>query len=92
MFISLQKAFQACGSRLHFIMAGWFPDGDLDLTRYEESARHYAPNVPVHFLDGKNSEVVQCCWAAADIFLSLVDNPRRLLVYLLWRRWLLVCL
>ena len=60
MFISLQKAFQVCGSRLHFVMAGWFPDGDLDLARYEESARHYAPNVPVHFLDGKNSEVVQC--------------------------------
>ena len=76
MFISLQKAFQACGSRLHFVMAGWFPDGDTDLARYEESARHYAPNVPVHFLDGKNSEVVQCCWAAADLFLSLVDNPQ----------------
>ena len=30
----------------------------------------------VHFLDGKNPEVVRCCWAAADLFLSLVDNPQ----------------
>ena len=27
-------------------------------------------------LDGKNQDVVRCCWAAADIFLSLVDNPQ----------------
>ena len=33
-------------------------------------------NVPVHFLDGKNPDVVRCCWAAADLFLSLVDNPQ----------------
>ena len=30
----------------------------------------------MHFLDGKNTDVVRCCWAAADIFLSLVDNPQ----------------
>ena len=76
MFIALQKASQRCGRHLHFVMAGWFPGGDIDLNRYQESARRYAPDVPVHFLDGKNPEVVQCCWAAADVFLSLVDNPQ----------------
>ena len=76
MFIALQKAAQRSGRNLHFVMAGWFPGGDTDLSRYQESARRYAPNVPVHFLDGKNSDVVRCCWAAADIFLSLVDNAQ----------------
>ncbi len=76
MFIALQKAAQRCGERLHFVMAGWFPGGDSDLRLYEEAARCHAPDVPVHFLDGKNSEVVRCCWAAADLFFSLVDNPQ----------------
>ena len=76
MFIALQKAALRCRRRLHFVMAGWFPGGEIDHGRYQESARRYAPDVPVHFLDGKNSDVVRCCWASADLFLSLVDNPQ----------------
>ena len=82
MFLALQKAAQRCGKRLHFVMAGWFPGGEIDKARYQEVANSYAPDVPVHFLDGKNPDVVRCCWASADIFLSLVDNPRRRLVWL----------
>ena len=76
MFIALQKAAQRCRRRLHFVMAGWFPGGDADHSYYQEAARFYAPDVSVHFLDGKNPEVVRCCWAASDLFLSLVDNPQ----------------
>ena len=76
MFIALQKAAQRCGRRLHFVMAGWFPGGESDHSRYQEAALCHSPDVPVHFLDGKNSEVVRCCWAAADMFISLVDNPQ----------------
>ena len=76
MFISLQKAAHCSKSRIHFVMAGWFPDEQNDLVRYQEAANRYCPDVPVHFLDGKNPEVVRCCWAAADLFLSLVDNPQ----------------
>ena len=76
MFIALQKAAQRCGRRLHFVMAGWFPGGESDHSLYKQAARHYAPDVSVHFLDGKNPDVVRCCWAAADLFLSLVDNPQ----------------
>ena len=76
MFIALQKAAKRCGRRFHFVMAGWFPRGERDQTLYQEAANCYAPDVPVHFLDGKNQDVVRCCWAAADMFLSLVDNPQ----------------
>ena len=76
MFIALQKAAQSCGRRLHFVMAGWFPGGQNDHSLYTEAALCHSPDVPVHFLDGKNPEVVRCCWASADIFLSLVDNPQ----------------
>ena len=57
-------------------MAGWFPGGESDYSCYQEAAQCHAPDVLVHFLDGKNPEVVRCCWAAADLFLSLVDNPQ----------------
>jgi len=57
-------------------MAGWFPGGQEDHRLYREAAQQHAPNVPVHFLDGGNPEIVRSCWAAADIFLSLVDNPQ----------------
>ena len=76
MFIALQKAAHRCDCRIQFVMAGWFPGGESDHVLYKEAARRYAPDVPVHFLDGKNPEVVRCCWAAADVFLSLVDNPQ----------------
>ena len=76
MFIALQKAAQSCSSRLHFVMAGWFPGGESDHRQYIEAARFHAPDVSVHFLDGRNPDVVRCCWAASDIFLSLVDNPQ----------------
>ena len=76
MFIALQKAAQHSGRRIHFVMAGWFPGGETDHIRYKEAARRHAPDVPVHFLDGRNPEVVRCCWAAADLFLSLVDNAQ----------------
>ena len=55
-------------------MAGWFPGGERDHSRYKEAARCHAPNVPVHFLDGKNPDVVRCCWGSR-LFL-LVDNPQ----------------
>ena len=76
MFIALQKAAKRFRFRLHFVMAGWFPGGTDDHDRYREAARCYAPDVSVHFLDGKNADVVRCCWASADVFLSLVDNPQ----------------
>ena len=36
---------------------------------------HAPPRRACALLDGKNPEVVRCCWAA-DLFLSLVDNPQ----------------
>ena len=76
MFIALQKAALRTPRRIHFVMAGWFPGGESDHSAYLDAAKLYAPDVSVHFLDGKNPEVVRCCWAAADVFLSLVDNPQ----------------
>jgi len=73
MFRALQRASETGGARLRFVMAGWFPS-DADRGRYEQAAAAVAPDVPVSFLDGNDRALLGELWAAADVFLSLVDN------------------
>ncbi|MFZ5718894.1 MAG: glycosyltransferase family 4 protein [Pseudomonadota bacterium] len=73
MFRAVQQARAATGARVTFAMAGWFP-GDTDQGYYEQAARALAPDVTVRFIDGNDREQLGELWAAADIFLSLVDN------------------
>jgi D-inositol-3-phosphate glycosyltransferase len=73
MFQAVQRASQASGVKMHFAMAGWFPNAS-DRGRYEEAANAHAPDVPVHFLDGNDRTLLGELWAGADVFISLVDN------------------
>jgi glycosyltransferase involved in cell wall biosynthesis len=75
MFKAAQLAARGSGAPvpLHFAMAGWFPS-EKDRERYEKAAKAHAPDVPVHFLDGNDRELLSELWAGADIFISLVDN------------------
>ena len=54
-------------------MAGWFPDPRHE-SLYREAAAACAPDVALYLLDGNDKTVVGEAWAAADIFVSLVDN------------------
>ena len=74
MFRAVQEAARASGRRVVFVMAGWFPNGEQDRRDYAEAAAAYAPDVEVRFEDGTDRARVGGLWAAADIFLSLVDN------------------
>lgn len=74
MFAAVSGAQSRTGVTTHFVMAGWFPNGDEDRRRFEEAAVAYAPDVRVHLLDGNDAAVVARCWAAADIFLLLSDT------------------
>ena len=74
MFRALQEARAATKARIHFVMLGWFPDGEVGRSGYEQAARAYAPDITVHFLDGNEKARVEDLWAGSDIFLSLVDN------------------
>ncbi|HKR88933.1 MAG TPA: glycosyltransferase family 4 protein [Phenylobacterium sp.] len=73
MFKAVQQARQATGTRVAFVMAGWFP-GEADRGAYQQAAAAYAPDVDVRFVDGNDPQRVASLWAASDIFLSLVDN------------------
>jgi glycosyltransferase involved in cell wall biosynthesis len=71
-----EAAQRAGGARVHFVQLGWFPDPATQKPMYEEAARAYAPSVVVHHLNGNDADLVGAMWAAADIFLSLVDNTQ----------------
>lgn len=75
MFRALQRAVEAAGTgaKLQFVMAGWFP-AERDRALYEAAAKALAPDVDIRFLDGNDRTLLEELWAAADIFLSLVDN------------------
>lgn len=74
MFAALEAAQKSASKRIHFVMAGWFPNHASGHGQYSEAARVHAPSVPIHILDGRNQGLVGRLWAGADIFLSLVDN------------------
>ena len=73
MFQAVQRAAKASSVKLHFAMAGWFPNV-ADRGRYDEAAKTHAPDVPVHFLDGNDRTLLGELWAGSDVFISLVDN------------------
>jgi glycosyltransferase involved in cell wall biosynthesis len=74
MFQAAQKAAEATGATVHYVQAGWFPGAEQDAALYDEAARAYAPKVRVHVADGNDQDRLGELWAAADIFISLVDN------------------
>ncbi len=73
MFKAVQAAAEQTGAKVRFVMAGWFP-GQRDREFYEAAASAWAPDVAIEFADGNDRDLVGRLWAAADVFLSLVDN------------------
>lgn len=49
MFLALQRVAQQVEHPIHFVMVGWFPDGDRDRLRYQEAATAYAPQFDSFF-------------------------------------------
>lgn len=74
MFHAAEAAARRTGRRIVFALAGWFPGGDRDRDFYLEAAQAYAPSVRLALLDGNDRELLGELWAAADLFVSLVDN------------------
>lgn len=74
MFRAVQEAARATGAKVLFQMAGWFPQEPRHRDLYRQAADAYAPDVDVQFVDGNDRTLLGEAWAAADIFISLVDN------------------
>ena len=74
MFEAVARAAQISGKRFQFTLLGWFPGGEADLKLYQQAAALLAPGLNVVVLDGNDPQLLAQSWAAADVFLSLVDN------------------
>lgn len=74
MFQAMRLALQQTSQRLHFALVGWFPGGEAEMKLYEQAANQLAPDLNVLVMDGNDPCTVGQAWAAADVFLSLVDN------------------
>lgn len=74
MLRAVQEAGRQSGRRMHFVMAGWFPDPADGARQYQQAAAAHAPDCVFHIVDGNDRARLAGLWAAADIFLSLVDN------------------
>ena len=74
MLQAAQAAAAKSGAKVCFVQAGWFPGGKDDEDRYAAAAATYAPSVQVEIADGNDRALLGELWAAADIFISLVDN------------------
>ena len=73
MLQGLEAAAQRSGRRLALILCGWpaVPGAD---ELYAAAAARFAPSVRTLFTDGRQAEARTRSWAAADLFVSLVDG------------------
>ena len=74
MLQAVQQASRRTSRRLVLAMAGWFVNAEEDQQLYGQAAQGLAPDVPVTILNGGKPEILSQAWAAADVYLSLVDN------------------
>jgi glycosyltransferase involved in cell wall biosynthesis len=72
MALALEKAAVRSGKQIHWVMAGWADEKQLD--HYKKWILDHCLNVSVHFVDGRVPETRFSIWAVGDIFLSLSDN------------------
>ncbi len=73
LFLALQKAAQETHRPVVLLMTGWFADEEAE-RQHRSAAEHFAPLVEVHFPDGRETDVRNGIWSAADIFALPVDN------------------
>jgi glycosyltransferase involved in cell wall biosynthesis len=73
MYLAAEQAAQATKAKVHVIQAGWFEDQQQE-TAFKEAASAFSPSVNHIFVDGRQPEIRQGIWSAADVFISLADN------------------
>ena len=71
MYLGLEQA--ARGHRVVLLQAGWFGNQSVEAA-FREEARQFCPSIRCLFADGRDPNVRDQVWAAADVFTSLSDN------------------
>jgi len=73
LYLGLKEAAARTQKRIHLIQAGWFGNDSIEKS-FVEAAQIFCPSVRALFLDGREPQIRQSIWSAADIFASLSDN------------------
>lgn len=73
MYLGLEAAAKHSRKRIHLIQAGWFANDPIK-QNFVDGAKLFCPSVNPLFLDGREPEIRNYIWFAADIFASLSDN------------------
>jgi glycosyltransferase involved in cell wall biosynthesis len=75
MYLGLQAAAERTGRTLTLIQCGWTAQPAM-AKALEDGAAAFAPSVRNLMVDGRDRAAARRCWAAADLFISLSDNPQ----------------
>ena len=73
MYLALEEVARKSKDRIHLIQAGWFANEEIE-TAFRSGAQQWCPSVNVIVVDGRNRNVRNNIWYAADIFTALSDN------------------
>ena len=73
LFLSLRAARRAVKTQLHLILAGWFPNPDVEAA-FRDAAAQICPEVALHVVDARDAATGSALWFAGDVFCSLSDT------------------
>lgn len=72
LYLALESAARRTGARIHLIQAGWFDNDKLERT-YRDAVKEFAPAINAIFLDGREPDIRDRVWFAADAFAAFDD-------------------
>lgn len=73
MYRGMETAARQSGRKAVLLHCGWFSNPNIEEV-FKGAAAEFAPTVRPLWTDGRDATARQQAWAAADLFLSLVDN------------------
>jgi glycosyltransferase involved in cell wall biosynthesis len=73
MYLGLETAARQSGQKTVLLQCGWFANPNIE-NSFKGGAAQFAPSVRCLWADGREAAARQQAWAAADLFISLVDN------------------
>lgn len=73
LYLALEAATRRTGIRIHLLQAGWFENEQMERA-YRDAVRDFAPGVNAVFLDGREPEVRDRVWYAADVYAAFHDT------------------
>lgn len=72
LYLALEAAARRTGVRIHLLQAGWFDNEKIERA-YRDAVREFAPAVNAVFLDGREADIRERVWFAADVYAAFDD-------------------